>query len=174
MAAIHADSKRAKAGKGNRGTKGRFKAGPDSDSTNDVVFGQQPQARMRGARKAARLEAVLGKAAPSRFPAQEAKTCRKAFVFKVLRCEEQIFWGPRKLVGRPRIGDIIPPDTDIGIPMPPGDGFLLDGFVYVSVYQPSGPPNNEPPHAPLLCPRKKPPSNNQAALVVADGSPSGG
>jgi hypothetical protein len=65
---------------------------------------------------------------------------------------------------------IIPPDTDIGLPMPPGDDFLEE-FVEVWVYQPSGPPNN---WSPLLCPRKKMPDNNQTTQVRANGDPQGG
>jgi len=65
---------------------------------------------------------------------------------------------------------IIPPDTDIGIPMPPGEG-LLEEFVEVWVIQPPQTPDNA---LPLLCPRKKPPANNQKALVRARGDPDWG
>jgi len=67
---------------------------------------------------------------------------------------------------------IIPPDTDVGIPLPPGDGFLLDDLVTVSIFQPfADPPWFPNGWAPLLCPRKKAPANNQAATVRAIGDP---
>jgi hypothetical protein len=84
----------------------------------------------------------------------------------------------------PDAGDefIIPPDTDVGLPIigPPGEGegLLEEVVVEVLIIKPLYDPYGEPPvdkdKYPRLCALKKPPANDQGTTVVADAYPYGG
>jgi hypothetical protein len=80
----------------------------------------------------------------------------------------------------PDAGDVglIPPDTDIGIPIigPPGFGdelleeTIVEVHVVIPLCDPDGLP--EPPpldYRPALCPLRKPPDNDKYTWLLADG-----